>query len=148
MARPPRKAKERLFNRRTLALSVLQGTSILVIILLVFVVSHGLGLSDDEERALVFAALVFANLSLIVSNRSWTESVFSSLRSKNNALWGVLAFTALFLLAVIYVPYLNELFHFVPLGIVDVCFVALVGVSSLAIFEGFKAALVMRGGKA
>ena len=112
MRRPPRDAKEPLFGRRTVVLSILQGLSVLAIALAVFVVARSLGHGENEARALTFATLVVANLGLIFTNRSWSRTFLDTLRAPNAAAWwssgGAIAFLGL----VLYVPFLQELFRF------------------------------------
>ena len=54
MNRPPRDPQQPLFDRRTLLLSLLQGASVLVIALAVFVVAHLRGEPETNTRALTF----------------------------------------------------------------------------------------------
>jgi Ca2+-transporting ATPase len=75
MNRMPRDPREPLFDRRTLLLSLLQGVSVLLIALGVYVIAHLLGESETNTRALTFTTLVIANLALILANRSWTRPI-------------------------------------------------------------------------
>lgn len=147
MQRPPRDPSAPLFGRRTVALSVLQGLSVLAITLGVFAMARSLGRGENEARAFTFATLVVANLGLIFANRSWTRTIVSTLREPNRSLWWSTAGTIAFLAAVLYVPYLRELFRFSPLHAVDllICFGA--GVLGVAWFEVLKAT-TGRGGAA
>ena len=83
MDRPPRNPKEPLFSRRMLTLSLLQGASVLVAVLAVFVVARQQGLGELETRTLTFATLIVANLSLILTNRSWSRTIVGMFRSPN-----------------------------------------------------------------
>ncbi len=49
------------------------------------------GLGADEARALTFATLVLASIGLIFTNRSRSRSAFATLRSRNVALWWIVA---------------------------------------------------------
>jgi magnesium-transporting ATPase (P-type) len=72
-------------------------------------------LPEPDARTLAFAALVTANLGLVLVNRSLTASVFAAFTRPNSALWWVVAATAAILAAVILFPPARELFHFGPL---------------------------------
>jgi Ca2+-transporting ATPase len=96
------------------------------------------GWGQLEARTLTFTTLVIANLGLILSNRTWSSTIITSLRAKNTALWGIVAFTLIFLGVVIYVPSLRNLFHFGMLhpGDLVVCLAA--GIATILWFEVIK----------
>ena len=89
MDRPPRQKSEGLFTKRTLALSLLQGFVVLGIVLIVYVNALARGFSEDEVRTLTFTTIVVANLFLILTNRSWSETALTTLRTPNKAMWWV-----------------------------------------------------------
>jgi len=139
MHRPPRDPRKPLFNGSMVALSLLQGLSVLMILLVVFLFSLYRGQGIQEARALTFTTLVAANLSLILTNRSWSRTIWATLRSANVALGWVFGGAVVLLLLVLYVPFLRKLFHFTFLHPDDllICFFA--GVCSILWFEGLKA---------
>jgi Ca2+-transporting ATPase len=139
MTRPPRDIEEPLFSRRTLGISLLQGVSVLAIVMLVFAASRWLGVDDNEARAMTFTTLVIANLGLILTNRSWTRTIRGTLRTPNRALWLVLGGTAVFLGLVLYVPALMRLFQFGRLSALDITIAIAAGALSIAWFEMLKA---------
>ncbi|MGB8648359.1 MAG: cation-translocating P-type ATPase [Anaerolineae bacterium] len=138
MNRPPRNPNEPLLGIRTLAFSLLQGASVLLIVLAVFMIALWRGLDENEARALSFTTLVVANLGLILTNRSWTRTIVATLRTPNRALWFVLTGATVFLAAVLYVPALRDLFQFSALDWIDVLICITAGTLSIAWFEGLK----------
>ncbi|MEP7353540.1 MAG: HAD-IC family P-type ATPase, partial [Acidobacteriota bacterium] len=89
MQRPPRALTERLFNRRTVMVSLAQGLGILCLLLAVFATALYRGQAPEDARAITFTSLVLANLALIHANRSWSRHFFTLLRSPNAAQgWG------------------------------------------------------------
>jgi Ca2+-transporting ATPase len=143
MRRPPRPRSARLFSYRTVGFAVLQGLSALAVCLAIVVLarpSHG----DDAARALSFAALVIAFLTIILVNRSWTRSLLSTLRAPNPAMWWVLAGTAIFLTAVLRVPALQRLFSFAPLHAHDLIISLAAGFVCLVWFELLKRLQLLR----
>jgi len=113
MRRPPRNPSERLFNRNMVAISLLQGVVVLLVILGLLLFSDTLGRSDeDTRRVFAFVALVTANLALILTNRSWTRSIFSMLREPNRALRWVLVGAVAGLCLILSLPFFRDLFHF------------------------------------
>jgi len=138
MNRPPRNPKEPLFSRKTLVMSLLQGVSVLLIVLAVFGISLSRGQGELEARALTFTTLIIANLGLILTNRSWSRTILSTLRSPNAALWWVLGGAAVFLGAVLYIPFLCNLFRLTTLHFLDLVICLSAGVVSIMWFEGLK----------
>jgi Ca2+-transporting ATPase len=138
MKRPPRSLEEPLFSRQTIVYSLLQGTSVLVMVLAVYLIAMFRGLGEAEMRALSFTTLVVANLGLILTNRSWSRSVLSMFRMPNAALKWILGGAIMFLAIVLYVPFVKDLFHFSTLHFIDLVICLMAGIISILWFEGFK----------
>jgi len=138
MLRRPRDPNKPLFGQRTLGLSLLQGISVLIIVLAVFAVSLYRGQGESEARAMTYTTLVIANLSLILANRSWSRTILETMSTPNPALWWVVGGAIVFLALVIYVPFITGLFSFAHLHFIDIviCFIA--GIASVLWFEGLK----------
>ena len=113
MTRPPRPREAPLFGARTVALSVLQGLVVLGASLGVLVwVGPEKG---AVARSAAFACVLAGNLGLIVANRSLSRSVLATLATRNAAMWWVTLGASAFLVAGIYTPGLQDLFHLVAL---------------------------------
>lgn len=138
MQHPPRAANEPLFGRRTFAISILQGLSVLGVVLAVFATAHYSGRGEQEARALTFTTLVMANLALILTNRSWARTILARLHSPNPSLWWVIGGTIGFLGFVIFVPFLRDLFRFSVLHLIDLAVCAGAAAFSILWFEAFK----------
>jgi Ca2+-transporting ATPase len=137
MSRPPRDPRKPLFSRRTIALSLLQGLSVLIIVLAVYAVSSTAA-REMEARALTFTTLIVANLGLILTNRSWSRTILETLNSPNAALWWVIGGALVFLGAVLYIPFLRDLFGFAFLHFIDLAICFMAGIASILWFEGLK----------
>ncbi|MGC1455381.1 MAG: cation-translocating P-type ATPase [Nitrospirota bacterium] len=138
MTRPPRRPDAPLFGKRTVILSLLQGMSVLAMLLLVYIISLKRGQSEIDSRALTFTTLIIANLGLIFVNRSWSRTVLATLRSPNTALWWVTGGAVLFLGLALYVPFLQDLFRFSVLHPLDLIICIAAGVLSVVWFEVVK----------
>ncbi|HXZ37434.1 MAG TPA: cation-translocating P-type ATPase [Thermodesulfobacteriota bacterium] len=138
MHRPPRDPQKPLFNWSMVALSLLQGLSVLVILLAVFLFSLSRGQGVQEARALTFTTLVVANLSLILTNRSWSRTIWATLQTANVALGWVFGGALALLILVLYVPFLRELFHFTFLHPDDLLLCLVAGGFGILWFEGLK----------
>jgi Ca2+-transporting ATPase len=139
MKRKPRSPKERLFSRKSLAVSFLQGIMAFAAVIAMYRISLSLGQSLAEARTLAFITLIVSNLCMILANRSWTRSFFASLTVPNHALRWVLLGAVAFLALVVYTPGLQNLFHFAPMHLVDLALSLGVGIVSVAWFEIVKA---------
>jgi P-type Ca2+ transporter type 2C len=138
MARLPRKPDERLFGLKSLGISLVQGLSVLFIMLGVFLAARLFGHSDDNARGLTFAALVVANLGLILTNRSWSRTIWSMMKAPNTALRWVLAGAIGFLGLVFFLPPLRSLFHFAAPHRIDLIICLTAGGVSIGWFECLK----------
>lgn len=138
MMRPPRNLKEPMFSFRIISISLLQGLSVLCIILAVFYIALYRGQGEFDARALTFCTLIIANLGLILTNRSWSRTIVSTLKSPNKSLWWVIAGALAFLVAALYIPVLRSLFRFSLLHPIDLLICLAAGVFSVMWFEVLK----------
>jgi len=122
-----------------LTLGVLQGSGLLAILLAIFAVALRRGSGEADARTLTFTALVIGNVALIATNRSWSRNIIAILRTPNPAMWWVAGGAFLFLGLVLYVPFLQTLFHFSTLHPDDIVLCVGAGLASLAWFETLKA---------
>jgi Ca2+-transporting ATPase len=116
MNRKPRALDEPLFGRQVFIRGLIQGTVIFLAVLGIYAFMLFHGYHEDEARMVCFAGIVSGNLGMIFANRSWNESMFHRLGSPNRALWLVVGGALLFLVLVIAVPVVRELFRFAPFG--------------------------------
>ena len=138
MRRAPRDPKAPLFSRSMLAISVLQGIAVLAAIAVFYAVVIRFGWSDGKARAAAFSAIVFANIALILSNRSQRRSLFAMLKIPNLAIWVVAGAATLGLLLALYAPVLRALFRFDALGPRELLLSLAAGLAGIAWFELFK----------
>lgn len=147
MQRPPRNPKEPLFDSRTLRLAFFQGLSVLVVLVIVYAVAHYGKYSPDlqfckakgcDARALAFTTLIVSNLAMILTNRSWTKTIFSTSRVPNPSIWWIIGGGAVFLALILYIPLLRELFQFDYLHWEDLVIALLSGIASVIWFEFLK----------
>lgn len=138
MRRPPRPATESLFSTRTVLISLVQGLAVLGMLLAVYALAVQLRRTEAEIRALVFTTLIVANTGLILTNRSWSRSIFASFRTRNTAAAAVVAGALFFLGLVLYAPFLRALFKFDVLHGVDLAICAGAGMLAIVWFECAK----------
>lgn len=145
MTRPPRDPKAPIFGRKVIILSVLQGLSVLTIVMAIYAMTLSRGIGEAEARTLAFTTLIIGNLGLILTNRSWERTIFASIRTKNSALWWVLGGAIVFLALVLYVPFLQKLFHFTTIHAPELAMSLTAGVLGIVWFEILKWVTNRRG---
>jgi Ca2+-transporting ATPase len=91
-----------------------------------------------EIRTLCFITLIASNLMLIMTNRSWSKSILESFRGKNNALTWVVVSAVVFLMTVIYTPFLQKLFSFTAMKPQDFVIALCAGIAGVLWFELLK----------
>jgi Ca2+-transporting ATPase len=135
MLRKPRDKDERLFDRSTLLIGLLQGVGLFLAVLVTFAFSMRLGHTSEDARAIAFSTLVVGNVVLIWANRSTSKTVLETRLSRNPALWLVTLGTTATLFVVLYVPYLRMLFQFSVLHLNDLAVALSLGCISITWFE-------------
>ncbi|MBE3559903.1 MAG: cation-translocating P-type ATPase [Ktedonobacteraceae bacterium] len=147
MQRPPRDPAQPLFGMRAILISLLQGLSILAVVLVVLLTGMARGLNEQSVRALSFATLVIGNLGLILVNRSHSRLIVETVRAHNAAFWWIIGGTIALLGFVLYLPPLRDLFGFALLYPLDLALGLGAGIASLLWFELFKAVSRLSRGK-
>jgi Ca2+-transporting ATPase len=142
MSRPPRGAAATLLGGRTLLVSAVQGLACLGASLGAFALAYTRGLGEERARGFAFATLVFGNLALILVNRSWSTSMLTTLRAKNQAFWILLVGVSGFLVLLFSVPFVRRLFAVGPvtLGEIGTCLGA--AIASVIWFDLIKRRLL------
>lgn len=138
MSRPPKDIKEPFFGAKKILLSCTQGVGILIISMLVYFIGLESGYSEKAVRTLSFVTLIVANIAVILSNRSWTNSIFKILVTPNKAVKWVVGGALFFLILILNVPFLINLFQFEKVGFMELIICALAGLSSIVWFEIYK----------
>jgi Ca2+-transporting ATPase len=140
MRRPPRDPRQRLFTRRLMMRSLLQGAGALGAAAIVFAASVRSGMMETDVRALTFSTLIVVNLALIAANRSLTQPVWVSQGANPALRW--LAGGALAVLAsILYVPLFRDFFRLAMPHPDDLAVVAAAGIGALVWMELVKRAL-------
>ncbi|HEV2547454.1 MAG TPA: cation-translocating P-type ATPase [Stellaceae bacterium] len=138
MARPPRDPRSPLFSGSLVVWSLLQGGFVLTLVAAIYVIALQNGLVEAEARALAFVSLVFANVGLIFTNRSFGSSLRAAHKQPNAALWWVIgAISALLSVVLLWLP-ARALFHFGPLHSDDVAICFGAGLATLVALDLLK----------
>lgn len=141
MSRKPRDVNEKIFNRRSLGLSIAQGFGVLVVVLAVYLWALNSGKSDDLVRTMSFGTLMLGNIALVLVNRSQHLSVFQTFKTrKNKTIKWVLGGGIGMLVLLVNVPIMREAFNLAYLNITQWFLVFVAGFGSVLWFEIYKVA--------
>lgn len=95
-------------------------------------------------RTMLFAALGFGSLMTVFPLRSLRQSLFRVSLFSNRFLLGAVAVSALFMLGILEIPMLRELFSLVPLSLRDWGLLAMIVALKVFLTEGVKQAAFWR----
>jgi Ca2+-transporting ATPase len=106
----PRPFTDTFFSLKELSVSILQGLMITAGMLLLY--HYAVMKSYDEAltRSMVFIGLLAANIFLTLINRSFTHSVITTLRYKNNLVPMIIGITILLSVLIFILPGVNRFF--------------------------------------
>ncbi|GAB6097919.1 HAD-IC family P-type ATPase [Desulfatiferula olefinivorans] len=138
MDRPPKPIDEPFFGLKKIMMSCTQGLFIMASVFLVYGFCVYSGYPERAVRSLTFISLIAANIATILSNRSWTRNVFQTMVSPNPTVKWVFGGALFFLVLVLNVPFLLDLFRFAPVGLIPACLAGLTGALSIIWFELYK----------
>ncbi|MBX7262257.1 MAG: cation transporting ATPase C-terminal domain-containing protein, partial [Chitinophagales bacterium] len=96
------------------------------------------GASEETTRAIVFTTLIFANVFLSLTNRSFTYSLFESFKNKNTLFPLIIGSTLILLFAILYIPVFSNFFHVSSLNLKDLGIAILIAMVSVLWFEVYK----------
>lgn len=147
MRKPPRGRAVSLFTAPELGMALLQGVMLGGAVLFAYRFAVDRGCGEDTVRAYVFGTMVFGNLFLTLTNRSFDYTFLKTVTYKNPFLWRILGLSLVMLGIVLYVPPVAALFRVSVLHPDDLGWCALFAFVGVAWFEVWKA-IGARMGKA
>jgi Ca2+-transporting ATPase len=138
MCRPPKDINEPFFGARKIFFSCMQGIVILIISLLVYFISLKMGYTEKSVRTLTFVTLIVSNIAVIISNRSWTSGFLTILSTPNKAVIWIVCGAIIFMILILNIPFLRDLFLFEKIGFVEAIACTGAGLFSITWFEIYK----------
>jgi len=138
MSRSPKDINKPFFGAGKIIFSCMQGVGILVICLLVYFIGLKIGYSEKSVRTLTFVTLIVSNIAVILSNRSWSTNFFEILMTPNKAVKWIIGGAIIFLILILNVQFLLNLFQFEKIGYLELLICTVAGFSSIIWFEIYK----------
>jgi Ca2+-transporting ATPase len=138
MLRPPKDINKPFFGAGQIFFSCMQGMGIIVICLLVYFIGLKMGYSEKSVRTLTFVTLIISNISVILSNRSWTTGIFKILLTPNKAVMWIIGGAFVFLVLILNLQFLLDLFQFEKISYIQFLVCTVAGISTITWFEIYK----------
>ena len=110
MLKPPRARDEPLFGLRDLTLGFLQGLSVFLAVMAVYLIDTAFGFPEMEARGLAFATLIIGNLTLALSDA--LPKGVSPFAHENRVFWLIALVAVATVFAGLYFPPLAQLLRF------------------------------------
>jgi Ca2+-transporting ATPase len=132
MNRPPVKRGKAFLTLSHLSISILQGLGITIGCLgMGYYFMQG-GENDTTVRTVIFITLLFSNIFLTLVNRSFEYSVFKTITYKNNLVPLIIGITLVIIVAMLYLPFMQNLFRLDKLALNTIA--ACIGVAFVSTF--------------
>ena len=138
MKEKPRPFTTTFFNWNELATSVIQGLMISAGTMATYQYAVHSGAGEDLTRAMVFTALITANIILTLVNRSFFYSIFTTLRYKNPLVLLIIYATIALSLLILFVNPFASFFRFDIMNVQQTIFSIATGIVSVIWFEAIK----------
>lgn len=138
MLQKPRKMTDTFLNWRELIMSIIQGLVITAALLFAYQYTVQNGGNEEKTRAIVFTTLIFANVLLSYTNRSFYYSIFESFRNRNFLLLGVTFATLTLLFSILFIGPFTLFFQVTSLHFAEIGFALMVAGISVLWFEIYK----------
>jgi Ca2+-transporting ATPase len=138
MLQKPRPFTTTFFNRKELTTSVIQGLAITAGTLIAYQYAVHQGFNESLTRTMVFTVLITANIFLTLVNRSFYYSIITTIKYRNNMVWGIIAITIAILGLLLFVKILAKFFGFEPLNLSELLISIGMGFISVIWYEVVK----------
>ena len=138
MQQQPRPFTTTFFNAKELSTSILQGLMITAGTLLCYQYAVQQGFNEALTRAMVFTALIAANIFLTLVNRSFYYSIFTTMKYKNNLVLLIISITILITALLLYMKSLSHFFKFEQLSLSQLLISIGIGFLSVIWYEMVK----------
>lgn len=139
MSRKPRDVNAKMFDRRNLAISIAQGSGVLVVVLGMYLWALKSGKSDDLVRTMSFGTLMLGNIALVLVNRSQHLSILQTFQErKNKTIKWILGGGIVMLVLLVNVPIARDAFNLAYLNLAQWIMVLIASFGSVLWFEIYK----------
>ena len=110
MLQKPRPSTPTFFSLKELSVSILHGLVITAGMLLLYQYALAQSYGEGLTRSMVFIALLAANVCLTLVNRSFRQSIWTTIRYKNNLVPMIIGITVLLSVLIFLIPDVTSFF--------------------------------------
>jgi len=134
----PRPFTATFFSLKELSVSILQGVVITAGMLLLYQYAVMQSYDESLTRSMVFIGLLSANIFLTLINRSFSHSLFTTLRYKNNLVPMIIGITILLSVLIFVIPGVTRFFSLETVNVSQLLISIGVGFLFTVWYEGIK----------
>ncbi len=116
LKKKPRPFATTFFSFKELSVSIIQGFVITAGMLLLYQYAVGKNYDETLTRSMIFIGLLTANIVLTLVNRSFTYSIFTTIRYKNKLVPMIIAITILLSVMIFIIPDVTAFFSLVKVS--------------------------------
>lgn len=138
MLQQPRPLTNTFFNLKEIMISIIQGLVITLGLLFIYQYCVHLNYTENATRTIVFLTLIASNIFMTLANRSFYNSIFTTIRYKNNLVVIIIGITVLITSSLLFVPIFSQFFMFDTVSILQIGISVLVGFVSVFWIEIYK----------
>ena len=142
MQQTPRERNTGIFTREELLISIVQGIIIAAGAMILYYYFMNNGASLEQTRTIVFTTLILSNIFLTFTTRSFTKTIYYTLRYKNNLAPVIIIISVFFLAAIYFIPFVNNLFQLATITQGQFWLCLAVAFASVMWFEVYKSDLL------
>lgn len=135
---PANSGTKKLFEKSELILSIIQGTIMAIGILTLYYLYMTGGASLTLIRNIVFTTLILSNIFLTFSNRSFSQTFFTTIRYKNNLVFPVFLISIGFLISIQFLPFITNIFGLSSISAGQFCVCLFTACICVGWFEFYK----------
>ena len=144
MTQPPRIKSRFMFTGNELLLSLLQGAAIAFGILSLYYFYMENNYPITYVRTIVFTTIIISNVFLTFVNRSFQETLFKTIRYKNDLVPYVLGASFIFIGCISFIPFVQQLFGLMQIHFTHFIVCTLVSLAITLWFEAYKGLFIKK----
>jgi Ca2+-transporting ATPase len=148
MTRSPRKMGQTFLSLRQLVTSILQGLFITAACLGMGYLAIKEGEGEEKVRSMIFFTLLFSNIMLTMVNRSFRNTIFTTIRYKNRLVPLIIGISLVFVFLLLFVAPIRDLFNLVQITGSDISHCLLAAAAGTLWIEPVKALRLYRNPRA
>jgi len=132
MNEPPRKPESKLLNREDIWIGLAQGFSVFLAVFVLFLYKISSDVPVESVRSISFGTLMFANIALILTNRSRHLTIVQAFKGRQNkAIPWILLMALVILVFLLIIPASRDAFKLGPLTFIDYILMLVCGAGCL-----------------